>query len=62
MKKRWQEPAEELYKKDPNNLDSHDGVIPQLESDILECEVKRGLLKHYWEQNKLRWWNSSWAI
>ena len=47
MKKRWQEPAEELYKKDPNNLDSHDGVIPQLESDILECEVKRSLLKHY---------------
>ena len=47
MKKRWQEPAEELYKKDPNNLDSHDGVISHLESNILECEIKRGLLKHY---------------
>ena len=28
IKKRWQEPAEELYKKDPNDPDSHDGVIP----------------------------------
>ena len=42
VKKRWQEPAEELYKKDPNDPDSHDGVIAHLESDILECEVKGG--------------------
>ena len=38
--KRWQEYTEELYKKDPNDLDNHDGVITHLESDILECEVK----------------------
>ena len=38
--KRWQEYTEELYKKDPNNLDNHNGVITHLEPDILECEVK----------------------
>ena len=37
--KRWQEYTEELYKKDLHNPDNHDGVITQLESDILECEV-----------------------
>ena len=31
---------EELYKKDLNDLDNHDGVITHLEPDILECEVK----------------------
>ena len=30
-------------KKDPNDLDDHDGVITQLEPDILECEVKWAL-------------------
>ena len=30
----------ELYKKDLNDPDNHDGVIPHLESYILECEVK----------------------
>ena len=41
IKKRWQEYTEELYKKyDPDN---HDGVITQLEPDILEWEVKRAL-------------------
>ena len=39
-KKRWQEYTEELYKKDLNDLDNHDGVITHLEPDILECEVK----------------------
>ena len=33
IKKRWQEHTE-LYKKDPNDLDNHDGVITHLESDI----------------------------
>ena len=27
IKKRWQEFTEELYKKDLNDLDNHDGVI-----------------------------------
>ena len=40
FKKRWQECTEELYKKDLHNLDNHDGVITDLEPDILECEVK----------------------
>ena len=42
-KKRWQEYTEELYKKDLNEPDNHDGVITHLELDILECEVKRAL-------------------
>ena len=40
IKKRWQEYTEELYKTDLHNPDNHDGVITDLESDILECEVK----------------------
>ena len=40
IKKRWQEYSEELYKKDLNDPDNHDGVITHLESDNLECEVK----------------------
>ena len=38
--KRWQEYTEELYKKDLQNPDNHDGVTTYLEPDILECEVK----------------------
>ena len=40
IKKRWQEYKEELYKKDLHNSDDPDGVITNLEPDILECEVK----------------------
>ena len=43
IKKRWQEYIEELYKKDLNDLDNHDGVITHLEPNILECEVKWAL-------------------
>ena len=43
IKKRWQEYTEELYKKDIHNPDNHDGVITDLEPDILECEVKWAL-------------------
>ena len=39
IKKRWQEYTEELYEKDLNDLDNHDGVITYLETDIMECEV-----------------------
>jgi len=42
-KKRWQEYTEELYKKDLHEQDNHDGVITNLEPDILECEVKWAL-------------------
>ena len=40
IKKRWQEHTEELYKKDLHDQDNHDGVITDLEPDIMECVVK----------------------
>jgi len=43
IKKRWQEYTKELYKKDLHDPDNHDGVITDLEPDILECEVKWAL-------------------
>ena len=36
IKKRWQEYAEELYKKDLHNPDNYDGEITHPEPDILE--------------------------
>ena len=42
-KRRWQEYTEELYKKDLQDPDNHEGVITHLEPDILECEVKWAL-------------------
>ena len=43
IKKRWQEYTEELYKKDLHDPDNHNGMITDLEPDILECEVKWAL-------------------
>ena len=43
IKKRWQEHREEIYKKDLHDPDNHDVVIPHLEPEILECEVKWAL-------------------
>ena len=40
IKMRQQEHTEELYKKDLNDPDNHDGVITNLEPGILEREVK----------------------
>ena len=52
IKKRQQEYTEELYKKDLHDPDNHNGVITQLEPDILEYEVKRALVrKQHYEQN-----------
>ena len=45
--KKWQEYTEELYKKDLNDPDNHNGVITHPEPDILECEVKVGLRNHH---------------
>ena len=42
IKKRWQEYTE-LYKRDLNDPDNHDGVITHLEPDILECKVRLAL-------------------
>ena len=49
IKRRWQECAEELYKKDLHDPDNHVGVITHLESDILECQL--GLRKHQYKQS-----------
>uniref|UniRef100_A0A8B9X123 Reverse transcriptase domain-containing protein n=1 Tax=Bos mutus grunniens TaxID=30521 RepID=A0A8B9X123_BOSMU len=43
IKMRWQEYTEELYKTDLHDPDNHNGVITDLEPDILECEVKWAL-------------------
>ena len=43
IKKRCQEYTEELYKKDLQDADNHDGVITHLQPDILEFEVKWAL-------------------
>ena len=40
IKKRWQEYTEELYKKELHDPDNHDGLINNLEPDILECKIK----------------------
>ena len=40
IEKRSQEQTRELYKKDLNDADNHNGVVTHLEPDILECEVK----------------------
>ena len=47
IKKRCQEYTKEPYKKDLHDPDNPDGVITDLEPDILECEVKWALEHHY---------------
>ena len=60
IKKRWQE-CTELYKKDFNNPDNHDGVgTPTTRYPGVWSQV--GLRKHYYKQSYWKWWNSSWAI
>ena len=43
IKERWKEYTEELYKKDLNDSDNHDGAVSHSEPDIPECEVKWAL-------------------
>ena len=43
IKKGWQEYTEERYKKDLHDPDNHDGVITDLEPDMVEWEVKQAL-------------------
>ena len=50
IKKRWQEYTE-LYKKDLHNADNHDGVITNLEPDILGMWSQVGHRKHHYEQS-----------
>ena len=40
IKKRWQEYAEELCKEDFHDPDNHDGMITNLEPDILKCKLQ----------------------
>ena len=47
IKKRWQEYAEELYKKDLHNPDNHDGVITHLEPEIWSVKSS----DHYYDQS-----------
>ena len=49
IKKRRQEYTVQLYKKELHDPDNQDGVISDLEPDILECEV--ALRKHHYEQS-----------
>ena len=39
---KWQQYIE-LYKKDLQDPDNHNGMITHLEPNILECEIKRAL-------------------
>ena len=48
IKKRWQEYTE-LYKRDLNDPDNHNGVITHLEPDILEYR-QVGLRRHHYKQ------------
>ena len=40
IKKRWEEYMEELYNKDPDEVDDYNGVVSYPEPDILESVVK----------------------
>ena len=50
IKKGFLEYVGELYRKDLQHPDSHDGVITHLEPDILECD-QIGLRKHHCKQS-----------
>ena len=39
--KRWQEYTEELYKRDLNDPDNHNGVITHIEPDILSAKSSK---------------------
>ena len=44
------------------DLNYHDGVVSNLEPDILECEDQVSLKKLCFKQSQWKGWNSSWAI
>ena len=51
IKKRWQECTEQ-QKKDLHDPDNHNGVITDLELDILECKVQWALRKHHYAESQ----------
>ena len=56
IQKRWQDQAEDLYKKGLTDPDNHYGVVTHLEPDILECEVKWALEGITMNKAGLPWW------
>ena len=52
FKKRWQEYIEELYKRDLNDPDNHDGVITQPRARHPGMPSQVGLRKHHYEQRQ----------
>ena len=50
IKKSWQEYTEELYKKDFNDQDNHEGMIFHLEPDFVNSEAM-ALREHHYEQS-----------
>ena len=50
IEKRWQEHSEELYKKDLNDPDNHNGVITHLEPEFWNAKSS-GFRKHDLEQS-----------
>ena len=51
FKKRWQEYIEELYKRDLNDPDNHDGVITQPRARHPGMQSQVDLRKHHYEQS-----------
>ena len=51
IEKRWQEYPEELYKKDLNDPDNHDGVITYLRAKHPGMRRQVVLRKHHYEQS-----------
>ena len=49
--KRWQEYIEELYKKDLNDPDNHNGMTTHLRAAILGVQSQVGLRKHHFKQS-----------
>ena len=50
IEKRWQEHSEELYKKDLNDPDNHNGVITHLEPEFWNAKSS-GFRKHHYEHS-----------
>ena len=58
MKKMWQGYTEEPSRKALNVPDSHNGGITHLAPDVLECQVKRALVrKHCYKERQWRWFS-----
>ena len=51
IKKRQQEYTKGLYRKSHNDSNNHNGVVTDLEPDIIECDVKWAFRKHYYKQS-----------